>query len=154
MSAGDGLFFLLGHFSGESKRSKWLAFFCAVILVLNLATVPIAPLRKLFNPSYYRLTSGDLTGDQALKLIPEDSSVLAQQTIVPHLSHRKIIRLMDSDSIPKEREDYVIACRYLYCGPLADFSQVEQCLSLREKDGYQKIFDQNGWVVLKRGGAK
>jgi uncharacterized membrane protein len=154
MSAGDGLFLLLKNFSSETERKKWLGFFCAFILVLNLATVPVAPLRKLFNPSYYRLTTDDLTGDQAIGLIPGDSSVLAQQTIVPHLSHRKIIRLMDPDSISREREDYVIACRYLYCGPLADFGQVEQCLRLREKKGYQKIFDQNGWIVLKRAGVK
>jgi uncharacterized membrane protein len=154
-SAGDGLFIILKRFQLESERKKWKLILCAVILAINLAALPVAPLGKLFHPSYYRLTSNDLTGVQALKLIPDGASVLAQTTIVPHLSHRNLIWRIDEDSLNNEKsEDYIVTCQNLDFGPPHNFETIDQYLNLKQKRGYEKIFDQAGWIVLRKGGIQ
>ncbi|HTC22674.1 MAG TPA: DUF2079 domain-containing protein [bacterium] len=155
LSAADGLYRFLKNFHVEATRKKWLAVLCGLILAVNAAALPVAPLGKLFQPSYYHLTPNDLTGRQVVKLIPEGASVVAQNTIVPHLSHRNLIWRMDQDSFSSEKnEDYVVACRNLDFGPPNNFEAIEQYLNSREQKGYVKVFDQEGWIVLKKAEIK
>jgi uncharacterized membrane protein len=154
LSAADGLFRFLKHFRLEAERKKWLTGFCALLITINVAAIPLEPLGKVFFDPYYLAKPTYLTGDQALKLIPDGASVIAQETTVSHLSHRKLIWRMDEDSLlMKEDVDYIVACQHLDLGQLHKFEEIEQYLKLKEQKGYEKIFDQDGWIILKRKNA-
>jgi hypothetical protein len=46
--------------------------------------------------------------------------------------------------------DYVIASSQVSCSPFPSYAEIEDFLRGQEGKGYLKIFDTDGWVVLKR----
>ncbi len=92
MASADGLFTLSGKIKDPGLRKKVITATSLFIAFLSLAVTCLKmPLRRVAQISYYRLTASDLTGLEALRAVPPNSSVLAQDTIVPHLTHRLVI---------------------------------------------------------------
>ncbi len=151
MGGVDGLYRLAMREKGRSGKLVPIA--SLVVLVLNLATVPIFPLRDLFRAKFYRSNPVVETAPKALALVPPDAKVLAQDTIVPHLSHRKSIYMMAKSELGMDC-DYFIACRDLPAWPFDGFDPIEGSARQRMSHGYQKIFDENGWIVLKKAGGQ
>jgi uncharacterized membrane protein len=154
MAAADGL----------SVISKWLSKnnpnvlfqnkivpISAVILFLNIGGVAMfRPLKNLAYPSYYRFTESDLAGTRAIKTIPPEASVLAQDAIVPHLSHRQIINSLNQEAILNPVKDqFIIACPNINTWPLQP-SDIEIFINESMKKGFRKVFDEKGWIVLER----
>jgi len=67
-------------------------FFISGFLLLNLGAMTYltqAPLHNLvLHPSFYKSTPSIQSAHKALKLIPKNASVSAQEDFVPHLAHR------------------------------------------------------------------
>jgi uncharacterized membrane protein len=70
------------------------------VLMVLLVFMMFLAVRQQFRLAYLPITEGftwphvtqhDMIGDQMMKLIPPTASVCAQDTLVPHLSHRAII---------------------------------------------------------------
>jgi uncharacterized membrane protein len=127
------------------------------ILVLNLSLLPVkhySKLSALFKPSYYELTENDRIGAEVMRLVPNNVSVMAQSPIVPHLSHRKDIYLMsDIDFGRHPNEDYLVACDRLNVWPFDDLGPIERYLKAKEAAGYSKVYEKDGWIVLKKAGT-
>jgi uncharacterized membrane protein len=139
--------------AGDRLRSGLLW----AVLLLNFSLLPVkhySKLSTLFKPSYYRLTENDRTGEEALKRVPEGASVMAQSPIVPHLSHRSDIYLMsDIDLARHPDEEYLVACDRLDVWPFDDLKPIEKYLKAKGAAGYSRVYEKDGWVVLKRGKA-
>jgi uncharacterized membrane protein len=148
MASADALGRLSGLIKEIKVRRLVIASLSFVILAINLYLLPSFPLWKLTDPSYRHLTASDRTGRAALAIIPRDASVTAQNNIVPHLSHRRNLFLIRPVEFTPESE-YIVASSQLNPYPFADYKDIEAYLAQRQAS-YSKIFERDGWVVLKR----
>jgi len=150
-ASADGLFRLSKYLRNETTRKKVILLLSGLCLLLNVAVLRKMPIRKVLKPVYYRLTDVDLAAPRALALIPDNASVLAQDTIVPHLSHRSHIRdIMPETITPPPTEDYIIACKNLQFFFFKKYDDINDFLLKEMGNGYRKIFDEQGWVVLQK----
>lgn len=148
MASADGLNRVAGLIKALNLRRVVVIASCSLILALNLYLLPKFPLWNLTKPSYWHRSQSDHTGYAALSLIPPDASVAAQSNIVPHLSHRRRIFLISPVLFVPDSE-YVIVSRQISPYPFPTFEGIEDYLS--EQQGYySKVFDRDGWLVLKR----
>ena len=89
-------------------------------------------------------------------MIPTGVTVAAQIPIAPHLTHRcgiYVIHPPGIEPVPTGTA-YVIASSRLTANPFASYEQIETFLAEQQEKGYVKIFDRNGWVVLKHSGVE
>ncbi len=147
MSAGDGLARLSQRMRHEWSRRRLLTIVPTLSVVL-CATLPGSlPLWDALNPARYRMPLATVTGAAALALVPDGASVTAQTAIVPHLSRRAEIHVLDADAPDTE---YVLASDLLDPWPATSFSELQVLLDERRARGYEALFEQDGWVVLRR----
>ena len=122
-----------------------------VVLVVMLVAAMVIPghqpLLRVMNPKHYRTPAFLPTARDALALIPPTASVVAQSPIVPHLSHRDRIYMLD-EAFPDA--DVVIAAAPLAPWPLASADDVARQLDGWRARGYRTAFDRDGWIVLMR----
>ena len=150
MASADGLARLIRLF-GTERPQRAVSLTCAcVILSLNLYLLPRQPLWKLTSVDYWRLSQSDMTGRRAVKMIPAEASVAAQAPIVPHLSHRRRIFLLAYNLVSIPDADYIILSERLDTFPYPGFPEIKQYLGAQEEKGYERIFEENGWIILRR----
>ncbi|HKR02244.1 MAG TPA: DUF2079 domain-containing protein [Pyrinomonadaceae bacterium] len=121
----------------------------ALVLAFNLYLLPRFPLWNLTSPAYWRLSASDRVGYKAVSLIPPGASVAAQGPVTPHLSHRPAIFVLNPLTVIPD-SDFIVASERLNSFPFPVFEDVRYYLDAQEARGYRKIFDEEGWVVLKR----
>jgi len=145
MSAADGLARMARRWQPGSP------FFIAgavAACVLCSAILPgRQPLWRVFAPRHYEATQTAILGRAVLRSIPADASIVAQAAIVPHLSARARIYVLD-DHAPDA--DYVIASDSLSPWPSTRFSELRALLEQRQARRYSVAFEQDGWIVLRR----
>lgn len=154
MAAADGLWRITKLVRRESVRKLCAGLPVAGILVINLYMLPGLPLWELTSPAYWRLTARDLDGRAALAMIPPGVSVAAQIPIAPHLTHRRGIYIIHPTITPPTVTTYIIASSQLTSHPFDSYAPIEEFLAKQQEKGYVKVFDRNGWVVLKRPGVE
>ncbi len=107
------------------------------------------PWRGAFNSGYWKISEGEKTINEIRDLIPPEASVETLGAIAPHLTHRQTLYAMGSPRVGGFVDtDYIVVCRYVYSDRLP-YSDLEKYLNEKEKTAYRKVFDQNGWIVLK-----
>ena len=144
MAGADGLFRL-----ARARKEGWVLALSALVMALNLATIPIFSLRDLTRPKFYHREPSEVTGQKVLALIPKEAVVLAQDTLVPHLSHRKGIFMISKDDLGMDC-DYFVACRNLPAWPLDSYDPIEKSVQQRIGQGYVKVSETDGWILLKK----
>jgi uncharacterized membrane protein len=81
-------------------------------------------------------------------LIPADASVSAQNTLVPHLSHRRFIYQYPYDA---QLSDYVVLDTAGFIYPFTDQSAYDQSVQDLQSSGqFRTVFAQDGYLVLQR----
>jgi uncharacterized membrane protein len=152
VAAGDGLANVKSKASGlRSVGLKNSGLRIAGLCVLVSAFIPgHQPMWELFSPSFYaRPAFADAAG-RALALIPKDAAVLAQSAVGSHLSERDHIYMIRGDS-PPAPPDFVIAAPDLVATwPLPDAAAVRAVLDRYSATGYTRLFDEAGFIVLKK----
>jgi uncharacterized membrane protein len=147
MSAGDGLARLRRRFLSDGARSLRLTVGAATVVLVLCAFVPgRLPLWRVFAPRHYRAPVRQPPARDALALIPPDASVVAQAAIVPHLSQRRTIFVLERK--PADAE-YVIAADDLNPWPSASVGELRALLEEKRQRGYIPIFERDGWIVLR-----
>ncbi len=141
MSAGDGLA-RLGH-----ARPRLVIAAAAAMVVLCAVLPGRQPLWRVFAPEHYRLSPNAAIGRQVLALVPPEAAIVAQAAIVPHLSQRTTIHVLDADA---PEADYVIAQPDLSPWPNATREEVERLVRERERRGYAVVVRRDGWTLLRR----
>ena len=126
MSAGDGLA-RLGR-----ARPQFVTVAAAAIVVLCAFLPGRQPLWRVFAPGHYRTSQTVETGRQVLAMVPPDAAVVAQAAIVPHLSQRTTIYMLE----PLAPDgDYVIAQADLSPWPNATRAEILRLVLERERRG-------------------
>jgi len=145
MSAADGLARIARHLRYASAHR--LVVWATAVCVLSAAILPgRQPLWRVFAPAHYRTTESTQLGRDLLAIIPAGASVVAQAAVVPHLSSRDRIYVLD-DGAPDA--DYVLACASLSPWPAAAFDQLRQLLEERKAGGYEVVVERQGWTLLR-----
>jgi hypothetical protein len=114
MSAADGLARVARHFDERGAR-RLMAAAAAASVVLSAVLPGRQPLWRVFAPSHYAAAESAIVGRALLKMIPADASVVAQAVVVPHLTLRDRIYVLDERA---PDADYVIASESLSPWPL------------------------------------
>ncbi len=151
LASADGFYRLFQRMKDPAFRGKVLRGLAILILVFNIIAfqLPHQPMGHFIRYPFWRFTQAEETGKEALSLIPEGASVLAQSSVIPHLSHREVIDRMDerwAESPPAE--DYVIVALDENGWPLSR-ENLSGILKLKKSQGYRVLFDSEDWVVLK-----
>jgi uncharacterized membrane protein len=145
MSAADGLARIARRWQPRAARP--LVAGAAAVGVLCSAILPgRQPLWRVFAPGHYRASQSSQLGREFLAMIPAGASVVAQAAVVPHLSLRDRIYVLD-DRAPDA--DYVLACASLSPWPAAAFDELRQLLEQRKADGYEVMVERQGWTILR-----
>lgn len=152
LAAADGFFNVFKKTKDSKKKSRYFQISGIIVLILNFSLSGLSrfPLRWLITPAFYKLTDNQLEGPKILSMIPKDAGVMCQDVLVPHLTHRKIVREILGDDMSGNDVDYVIACSSFSPFPSATFQDIQARLNIMEEKGYQKIYDKNGWIILKK----
>lgn len=148
MASADGLKRLAGLTARENLRRPAVLSASIIILFLNLALLPSFPLWKLTERAYWHRTESERTGYRALALVPPDASVTAQAAIVPHLAHRRNLFLITRPFFIPD-SDYIVASSGISSYPFESYREIEDYLAAQRED-YSKIFERDGWIILKR----
>ena len=145
MSAADGLVRIAKRWDPHGARPIVA---CAVAAcVLCSAILPgHQPLWRVFVPDHYRARASSQLGRELLAMIPDGASVVAQAAVVPHLSLRDRIYVLD-DRAPDA--DYVLTCASLSPWPADAFDQLRRLLEQRKADGYEVMVEREGWTILR-----
>ena len=147
MAAADGLARVSALVPGAAARRRTVAALAVLMLALCALLPSKLPFWRLLSPRWYVLSASDRAGGEALRVIPADASVTAQDAIVPHLSERAGIYPLRAGPIAT---DYVIASRGLSSWPHAGWDEIARFLDERRRSGYVSVFEREGWVVLAR----
>ena len=157
MAAGDGLARLQARFPhGHAVEVRHRPVHVAMICLLLCAILPgHLPMWRLFSPAFYRPSAFADTAARALAMIPANATVVAQSAIAPHLSRRPEIYMLRADqpSAGVDVEYVIAAADDLTSWPMSDANAVRAVLSMYRERGYTTLFDERGWVVLKRAGG-
>jgi len=149
MASVDGLFRIARLLKQEAHARRLAISASILMLVLNLYLLPRFPLWNLTSVQYWRLSSSDQAGRQAVSLIPRTASVAATAPITPHLTHRPEIYVLNPMIVIPDA-DYIIASERLSSFPFANFQEIKYYLDYQQARGYRQVFAQEGWIVLKR----
>ena len=146
MSATDGLARIARHLK-EGTANRFVGWTAAACVLLSAILPGRQPLWRIFAPSHYRASESSQLGRALLAMIPAGASVVAQAAVVPHLSSREHIYVLD-DRAPDA--DYVLACASLSPWPAAAFEELRQLLEDRKTGDYEVVVERQGWTILRR----
>ncbi len=114
------------------------------------ATQGPIPLAKGFNFNYYKINRHNKKGHEFLKLIPKESSVLAQYPLIQYLSLRKQLGILKPEFINNDWEYIFLDIsvpQNLY--PMPNYKQsIENIL---QGNSYGVFEYDDGWLLLKKG---
>jgi uncharacterized membrane protein len=105
------------------------------------------PMWRIFASDHYALTEAAQVGGMLLQAIPSNASIVAQAAVVPHVSLRDRIYVLDSRA---PDADYVIASEVLNPWPAVDFAELNSLLEARRARGYAVLIQRAGWTILRR----
>jgi uncharacterized membrane protein len=146
MSAADGLARISRHLDERSARRVMTG--AATLSVILSAFLPgRQPLWRVFAADHYAPSESAAVGRKVLPMIPVTASIVAQSAIVPHLSLRHRIFVLDTGA---PDADYVIACDSLNPWPAAGVNELRALIEDRKARGYTVAVQQDGWTVLRR----
>lgn len=150
MGAADG-FARVTLWLRSRGREAWLPVIRRVWIgacIVLSATLPgHQPLLRLVRPTHYQASVTERTGLDAVAMIPDDATVVAQAAVVPHLSNRDQIFMLDAAA---PEADFVVAADGLDPWPLGTVKDLRALVDARRLRGYRPVFERDGWVVLRR----
>jgi uncharacterized membrane protein len=150
LSAGDGLARLARHVRTPLARRRLLGWATGVSVVLSAILPGNQPFWDLFSFEHYRRHPDRPIWSEMAALIPADASVVAQAALLPQLSHRQTLYLLEEKAVDAE---FVAATSRLGPWPASGHEELVTWIDARRRGGYRPIFEREGWVLLRRIGS-
>ena len=146
MSAGDGLARLLDGVESRARARNVSGWAIAVMVVLSAFLPGRQPMWRLFSPARYGATAPERNAPAVLAMIPANASVAAPAAIAAHLSQRDRIHILEAGA---PDTDFVVVHAALNPWPLETPAALRALIEERIARGYQRVYDANGWTVLR-----
>ena len=150
LSAGDGLARLVRHVRTPLARRRFLGWAAGVSVLLSAILPGNQPFWDLFSFEHYRRHPDQHIWNEMAALIPADASVVAQAALLPQLSHRQALYLLEEAD---KDADFVAATSRLGPWPAAGHEELAAWIDARRRRDYQPIVEREGWILLRRIGA-
>ena len=147
MSAGDGLARLVNRLHETRSRARLTGALAGCCALLSALLPGNQPVWDLFSPKHYRTTQVHRTGYEVVKRIPEGASVVAQAAVVPHLSQRDRVYLLEARA---PDADFLVHSSGLSPWPFSTHAELSAHFAERRRRGYALVLSANGWTVLRR----
>jgi len=145
MSATDGLASVLRRIRDVPRRERIASGAVALMLLLCAILPGKLPVWRLLSPAYYRGAQDEAIARRALSLIPTTASVVAQDSLTPHLSQRQSIYTL---RLGAPEAQFVLAGEALSPWPNESWLSVQSLLAERRAHDYRTLLDEGGFVVL------
>ena len=149
MSASDGLARLAQRTATARARTRLIVAFVTAMVVIAAIVPGHQPHWRLFRAMHYQPRQDLAQARTSLAMVPPSASVVAQASLAPHLSQRDQIYILKPGA---PDADYVIAALDLDPWPVTR-EDIDTFLRERRQRGYEPVFEQEGWVVLRRSAA-
>jgi uncharacterized membrane protein len=147
MAAGDALARIGSRVDDVRLRRRTVNGFAGACVVLSLFLPGSQPMWDLLQPENYRYADVHRSGYAAIDLVPPGASVVAQASVLPHLSQRAEAYILTAGA---PDADVVIAARGLPPWPEKSADEIRALVDERRARGYAVVFEENGWIVLRR----
>ncbi|WP_329566329.1 DUF2079 domain-containing protein [Kitasatospora sp. NBC_01266] len=134
--------------ANEGRRKLARRLGLATVAITVAAAIPLG-LASLAVPAYWKAASSEAALLRASKLIPNGATVEADNQVVPRLTARTHVVLVDET--PRGM-DYVLIRSTDRAFPFATVQQQVDRIKLLLANGYQQIWAEDGTVLLKRVG--
>jgi uncharacterized membrane protein len=146
MAAADGLARVATTLA-IARRPRAMPALVGAMVVASAILPGNQPLWRVFRPRHYLATPVHAAGYEALAMIPAGASVVAQAAIVPHLSQRDRVYVLD---VAAPRAEFVITSRDASPWPAPDQRTIEEWVRRHRDQGYVELFARHGWTVLRK----
>lgn len=147
MAAADGLARLRADVGTERLTSRRVTTLLAVSVALAMTLPGHQPILRLLQPKHYRPIPTASAAARALALVPPDAPVTAQTPITPHLAHRHELYVLAPEVSDTE---YLVASLVLDPWPNNSRDEIAALVADRQAQGYTTLFNEDGWVVLRK----
>ncbi|HEX5107240.1 MAG TPA: DUF2079 domain-containing protein [Vicinamibacterales bacterium] len=147
MSAGDGLARLARQTANPLTRTRLMRGAVTASLLLSSLLPGRQPHWRLLTSKHYRAAPFEAEGNRVLALIPANASVAAQTALLPHLSQRNHIYVLDPGA---PDTDFIVSTSHVSPWPVASLDQLSELVAARRRRGYTVQVDRDGWQLLRR----
>jgi uncharacterized membrane protein len=147
MSAGDGLARLVRQTGNPWTRTRLMHAAAIASLLLSSILPGRQPHWRLFTSKHYRAASFEAEGNRVLALIPADASVAAQTALLPHLSQRSQIYVLDPAA---PDTDFIVSTTHVSPWPMASLAQLSELIDERRRRGYTVEVERDGWQLMRK----
>jgi hypothetical protein len=128
-----------------------VAGWAAGVSVLFSAILPGAqPFWDLFESEHYARHPDREIWDHLAAQIPPGASIVAQSSLLPHVSGRRRAYLLEERVLDGGTAEFVVATERLGTWPAPDDETRQQWIDARRRAGYRAIVERDGWVLLQR----
>lgn len=128
---------------------RWIIAMSVFLLVfsffVNFASSPRPPITKLFKKDFWRYSPAEQAGREAIKLVPQNASVTAQNSIVPFLSFRDYI---DMFPCGLEKAEYILLSSELDAWPF-DKEEIKEKIEKLSRT-HTIVFQKEGTTLFKK----
>ncbi|MFJ2581666.1 DUF2079 domain-containing protein [Kitasatospora aureofaciens] len=122
----------------------------AVSALVTAVTLPLYPLHEVVMPEAWR-TSPRLTETRAmLRLIPDDATVAASNRLAAQLTSRADVTLVCREPVGPGPEWVAVDLRDPSVNSPCATAATAHMLERYQQDGYRRLIDQDGLLLLKR----
>lgn len=142
------------------KRRKTVLITASLLLVVAPVIQTLrtnSPLTRIFNPDSYKYDRRFALNYSLLSLIPKDPSVsvMAQSSLVPHLSHRFRIFRYEDGLVEKNQPDYVLMSADEGSDPPYRREDLGRKIeNLRNNPAYEVLYWDNVRLLMRLKGIK
>lgn len=126
--------------SNGSNKVLWAASMLLLLLSLNNS-----------NLKTQKITDHHIIGYDAVSVVPEAASVIAQVDIMPHLPKRKEIRMLNFDS-PRTDAEYILFDKTGNLWPLKPAEYEEVFRFYANSPEHSVLFEKDGYYIFRKAG--
>lgn len=147
MSAGDGLARMARRLEAPAARARLLTGAAIASVLLSSLLPGRQPHWRLLSAGHYRSVPFEVAALRVLALVPPEASVVAQTALLPHMSQRRSIYMLEAGA---PDADFVVASTHVDPWPAATLDEIAALTAERRRRGYVVVLEEDGWLVLRR----
>lgn len=154
INAVGNIIWIWDRFKLNRKLKNYVLPSVSVLIVISTVYFTFrnnGPLERMLNPQSYQLTSEERANFELLRKIPNNVSVGAQSSLLPHLSQRNEIYSIEPSLLDRVQPDYLVLTNRKTSDTFYGKPQLDDMInSFRKRDDYQILIDDGTRFLFKK----